>query len=242
MNELSSLLSYRIRPQVRAWVPVQIFGMTLSFFLISSAAIYYSLGYHINWQAHSLQQTGIAVLDSRYINPNTATVLFNGKQLSGSFPFREAHLFPGTYTLSITRPGYQPWQHDIRINPNLVITIPNIIQIKNEDTIVPQQVTFFTFSDPDQRGIEIRENELWVRGKFITRSSDDILAAQWFPDNSHVVYQSGKELRIYDLESQVSQTLLHTKLLLPLRFSFSQNGRILLFTESGKYYQAELYD
>ncbi len=211
--------------------------------IVSTLALFYSLGYQINWAAHSIAQTGIFSLKSSS-STLQATVIINNEVKASRLPLRLTHVFPGQYSVTIKKDGYQSWSRIIDIKPNKVAIYKYILLIRENPVMVnpdPQDAQLLT-TTPDNQGIEVRENELWIDNQFITRTSQDIVSASWFPDHQHIVYQVGTELLLAEPDGSTTEKLLTIKQTKVVPFAFKNNGQILVYKEDGITKSEELYN
>lgn len=216
-----------------------------SLLVLGSSSVFYALGYQINWEAHSIQQTGIISINSNEFHDGI-TIYVNNSAFGTNLPFNTRYVFPGVYQVDVKKEGYQRWSRQVNVKPNKVNNFHYIV-------LVPTDLQSKTIPAPDVQlpitppaggdGVEIRSNnELWVDGLFVTRTSDPIVAAQSYPDGQHVVYQTGKTLLLTDRDGFSTQYLITLANELPLRFSFIDGGRTLVYlTDAGTTVKTSLY-
>ena len=121
------------------------------------------------------------------------------------------------------------------MDKNTVSAVHNLILIKTIP--LPVDVT----SDwlpilpavPDVRAIVRNSDELWIDGKFVTRTSRDIVQARFYPDNRHVVYQEAGAIWILDTESVTTELLLSGTGESALPYEFEKGGQILVYQVNG---------
>ena len=221
---------------------LRVLTMTGTFLLLSTIAVFYSLGFKLNLASHSIQQTGIIVLDgpAAVIHPD---IYLDGKKLADQLPSRFTYVFPGQYTVSIRKPGFQSWDYLIHVLPNQVISLRNIVLIEsNPASITVPEGSVSLPSTSAQDGVSIRGyNELWVDDLFVTRFSQDVVAAVRYPDGIHVVCQLANQLVLIDTQSKVSQNIITLPSSFPVHIIFKQNGRQLYYQQDGPVYALQLY-
>ncbi len=100
----------------------------ISFFLISPSIILYTAGYRYDWKNNVVKQTGVLSVD---VLPRDSIVTLNGIRVEKQIPIRLTNRAPGTYLLTIERPGYKTWQRDIVIESNNTTYIKNITLVKD---------------------------------------------------------------------------------------------------------------
>lgn len=237
-------LAHRRRRRSRARHFFSLLGMTLTFLMVSVIAIFYSLGYEVNLEAKSVQQTGSLMLDAD--STDSASVYVNGQLAGTKLPFWSTHLFPGTYSLSLRKDGYQEWDRTVDVAANQVVSFRNLVLVKDKPDVVPAKDAWLVNTDEGvSKDIEVRSSdELWLDGVFLTRTSQDILSAQYYPGNNQIVYQAGKDLWLLEPQSMTTQLLLSISAPTPISYTFRENGRELVYRDptDGKVKAVLLYD
>lgn len=103
--------------------------LIMSFFIISPLVIFYTAGYRYDFATHQIKQTGVISID---VEPRDVHVRLNDVAISKRIPIRLPNRAPGTYHLSITRDGYQPWERDITVESNKTTYIRGISLFKEQ--------------------------------------------------------------------------------------------------------------
>jgi len=239
--ETSDLYLRHLRPPASFAHHVYRILLTTSLFLIiSSFALIYALGYHINWATYSLEQTGSIVLDSpRGRVP--AQVYLDGKLLYGQLPARLAYLSPGPHDLSIQRAGFQVWHRNVTIEPNSVVNYRNVLLVRQKPRVIAVPTTWSINTNSTDPGLEIRGNEIWVNGNYITRVSGKLSAVHWFPLGQYIAYEADKTIYLFELDTLSTQVLVTTSSEAPAAFSFRNNGQILLYRDGEVLKAVELF-
>lgn len=119
-----------VHPQTKLTRPIRLGIMILliiSFFIISPIIILYTAGYRYDFANHSLKQTGVISIDAE---PNDAQVFLNQVQIKKKLPIRLTNRAPGTYTISIKKPGYKDWRKDITVESKQTAYIKNVTLFK----------------------------------------------------------------------------------------------------------------
>lgn len=218
--------------------------MIVAVVVISAVAIFYSLGFQLNWRTGSIHQTGLISLALK-TGSNTAQVTINGKDVATQLPYRTAPIFPGSYTVKIQKPGFQAWNRTIKVVANRVNNFRDIVLIKKvpEPVIVGQDAEQALGNvQLDSRDIQIRhKNELWINDTFITRTSQDILVASWYTDRDHVIYQTGKTLWIAATDGLHTQILATVSEDGPIAYAFMKGGQILVYKDAETIKAIQLY-
>jgi hypothetical protein len=129
------------------------------FFLIAPLIILYSQGYRIDINSKKIIKTG-----GFYFNiwPEGAEIFLDGKfQKKTSFMSNSAYindLKPKEYKIEIKKEGFHPWQKNVEIKENLVISFNDIFLIPENPKYInlTQKAEDFFFS-PDGRKVILKE-------------------------------------------------------------------------------------
>lgn len=215
----------------------------LAFVTISTASLFSALGYQVNWDAHSIEQTSLIELQTRFGLP--ADVYINGVKQADGLPLRIPWILPGQYTIEVRKDGYQSWSRIVTIDPNQRAVFQNIVLVYQAPRTVDVPVVTaddFNIKNADTSGIDIRKNELWIEGKFVTRLSQDIQNAEWFPGHYQLVYQLDNRLVLSDADGSNVQTLVTTDSAAPIPYLLQDSGRILIYQLHGTTQAVALFD
>lgn len=211
---------------------------------ISLFSVSYALGYKINLAAHSITSTAIISLSSAQPKDGIEVDIDGQKQSSG-LPFRLTYILPGEYQVSVHKNGYQSWNRLITIAPNQTVNFNSIILVfQNPQSVtLPDSLPLLLPSVPPlPDGIAIHQkNELWIEDNFVTRTSEDILAAQWFPDSQHVVYQAGSTIWLSDLDGLATEKIVTLPTSDPTLFTFQNGGQTFLYQQNNILKALQLY-
>jgi PEGA domain len=218
----------------------------VAFVVIAAIAIPACLGYRINWEARTIQQTGLIELASdQQVLP--MRVYINGKLQPESLPFRLNWAFSGNYDVRVERDEYQTWEKSVEVHQNMRSVFSHITLLfqSPKPLIPPKDATRASLENvrANRTDIQIQNgNELVLNGQYETSTSKDILDARWFPDGEHIVYQTGNALTLYDPSSKTTQNVitLHSKSAAP--YDFQDGGRILIYADGDTVKSVELYE
>ena len=206
-----------------------IFGAVISF---GTIAVYEAFGFKINWNTKTIQQTGLIALNSSSVGGG-AQVRLNDDLGATYLPYRFNQLLPGQYSVGVKKSGYQDWSHDVTVVANRAVTFSSIVLVFTHPlpSLVPNGTVEVVPTPTDtSTGVEIRAgNELWLHGIFITRTSQDLVHAQWFPDAQHIVYQAGATLWLSDLDGLNTQKILNFPSTMYVPVTFQQRGQVMLY-------------
>lgn len=234
MPELVTLYDAHLKPARGFWKHfLTLTGLAISFCLISLIAVYFALGYQINWQARTLQRTGSIYVNIR--NNVPVSIYINGVLEPASRPLTVSHLFPGQYALLISATGYQPFTELLNVEENKVSAIHNLIMVRTVPVPIAVNPDWLPIAavSPDTQ-VEVRnEDELWVNNQFITRTSQNIIQTRFYQDNRHVIYQEDGKLWMLDLENLTSKLLVSDIGQTQLSFAFENGGQVLVYQQNG---------
>lgn len=107
----------------------------LIFAVIAPLLLAWTSGYRWSNVRTGFVRTGALVV---YSTPR-ADVRINGV-LQGSTPFRQTHLSPGSYTVTVSKSGYADWVHTVRITPNTAQVIGPVLLFHPNFTQIPHEV------------------------------------------------------------------------------------------------------
>jgi hypothetical protein len=116
-------------------------------------------------------------------------------------------------------------------------TYENILLFKTNltDADPPNGLTLDELSTESkdlQNDLEIADTELFYQNKFLTRFSSTILSAVMFPDQQHIVFQLGKQIRVMDLDGSNNKLLFELDSVTPTPLAFRGNGSILIYYDT----------
>ncbi|MBM2821246.1 MAG: hypothetical protein HW405_1006, partial [Candidatus Berkelbacteria bacterium] len=82
--------------------------------------------------------------------------------------------------------------------------------------------------------IKINETEIFWQDNLISRFGSKILAASFYPDSKHIIFQEATEIRIIDLDGSNNVLLVSLKSNEPTAFTFQNNGKTLIYLDGGQ--------
>lgn len=219
------------------------------------AVIFYSSGYRYNFATHTIQRTGLLVITQM---PEGATTLINNEPASlknsrilpafGPLSYSTI-LLPGSYDLSITKPGHYSYNQNITVEPELITKIENIyllpLQIPGEETAM--------ISNPHALSGGILAHYQPGKGAAITTVLGDttpytlppntqILSYQWSDNlrylSYHILDGSIHDIGIIEANGQRPPMRLSEQfdfVPMPERFAVTNSGHILSSTQDTLY-------
>ena len=215
------------------------------FIFVSSFALSIALGYRINWSQLSFEQTSIIELNGP-LTGSSVKVVVNGDSKQTWLPIKLDNLDPDTYTIQVEKNGYSSWQQTVALQPNQRLVFQDVFLTYTHPTITKTSLlerNDIKFSNQDTRGLSIKHgNELWVDGKFITRTSSNLYNAQWMPQHRVVTLQSGSEIVMIDPVTTHEQILVTLPTQEVVSYYFTDGGRVLTYRTIDDIWQTELYE
>ena len=130
------------------------------FFLTSAAAVFYSLGYRLDFGNKKITQTGAFFFK---VLPKSAQIYLNGQlKKKTDFLFGAAlidNLLPKTYTVQIKKEGYLPWEKTLETKEKQVTEAKNIVLVPEAPgfEILAREVDDFFFA-PDNKKVILKAN------------------------------------------------------------------------------------
>ena len=209
--------------------------LSLSFLFFAFLIILKANGYQLNYPSWKIIKTGMIVLNG---DPKDVTIKMNNKILKSGFPKRISNLSVGTYEIIVSHENYQEWYKVIKVDPGIAIIYDNIILFKEtpEEQTLPENIKAeklgAEYANAAQ-DLTIKDSEMYWRENLITRFSQKILAASFYPGNKHIIYQIQNELRVIDLDGSNNKLLITLSNAEPSMFGFRNNGAEILYLDEG---------
>lgn len=220
-------------------------GIIILIALIGSLILFYANGYHFNFKTFKIKKNGVVYLSSY---PRGATVYLDGEIQSQKTPYSK-DLLPGYYTVRVVKDGYQLWSANFKIEEGLVDDFDAIVLYKSK--IIPKELTdekkiallnisddILSATSKDQ--IKVTNDEIWQNGKLVTRFSQDILNAIWYPDGAHILYQRGNEIRSIEITGFNDTLLVTLSNNDATEFATNESGNELYYLDKNVYKVAEI--
>jgi hypothetical protein len=223
-------------------------GSVVLFCALATVALSISLGYRLDFANGRLEQTGLIEIQGPLAGIPVRVTL-NNKEVAQQLPVKLLDVVPGTYTVELTRPGYLPWRTSITLAVNQRALLSPVFLTYS--TLEPHIVSTITptdarFSNQNNRDLEIRSNnELWVKGEFITRTSANLSNPYWLTPYHIVTVQSGTDLLFVDptaLTTPATQSVSVFPSSTPLPYFIEEGGRIVVYKTDAGVWQVELYE
>jgi hypothetical protein len=118
------------------------------FIVIGTTAVFYSSGWRFDLETFQINRLGALFFE---ITPDDATITIDKANFKFEAGFLKsgtliANLFPKTYTVTISKPGYQIWIKELTVLPSLVTEAPPVMLLpekQNFTSPIAEQVKDF---------------------------------------------------------------------------------------------------
>jgi hypothetical protein len=156
---------------------------------------------------------------------------------------------PGYYNIEISKDGYTAWDQSVMVKSEFVENFKNVVLFKANPeikTLTDQRLTNQLNSPIDTLAVKksgdlyYSSYELWVSGDLVTRFSEPISKAIWYPDKEHIIYQQSKEIRIIELIGTNDTLLVTLGDSNSTNFIINDKGDQLFYKDGGEYKVANI--
>lgn len=198
-------------------------------------------GFRINFKTLKFQQTGIISLNGE---PKTVNLTMNNVKKNVNLPVRMTKLLPGYFEIILQKDGYVPWikmeklEAGQAINENeilLFLDAPKVTKLPENKAQNERIEKTFKEGNPN---LIIKENEIWLNKKLVTRFSQPIIGAMIMRDFEHIIFQIGKEIRVIESDGSNNTKLIDLPSANPA--SFTVVGPKLVYVIDDVLYEAEI--
>lgn len=219
--------------------------VALLMILVATSVLFYARGYRFNYKNFKVVKTGIAYFSSL---PKNVDVYIGSNKKSSKTPYT-LNLTPGNYDASIKKEGYQVWTAHFRVQSEFVSEFENIVLFKDkiESVELTDQAKIDRLNSPtDILAVSRAQNllyngyEIWLDDVLITRFSEPIVKASWYPDSKHILYQQGDQIRVIESAGRNDCLLVTLSADEPSVFTTNARGDELYYTDDGKYMMAKI--
>lgn len=124
----------------------------LAFIVGGLGVVFYAQGWRINFGTFEAEKVGGLYVRSR---PANAEIFLDGEPLKNKSGFFDAgtlmnSLFPQTYTLRLSSPGYRDWERNVAVAPSLVTEVdPAVLVPAEADPMVTDGISAFWLLDDE---------------------------------------------------------------------------------------------
>lgn len=222
----------------------QLFAL-LAISAIAGSMIFFTHGYRINLKNLKVEKTGLISID---YSPSDAELYINQEKVSARNTYAK-NVWPGTYSVEIKMKGFTTWEKDLFVAAESVNAFKNIILFKespvvseltdnNKIAILNNPVDILASNARDR--LYYNSHEIWAGDKLVTRLSDPILKAVWYPDLFHIIYQQGNQIRVIEVTGTNDSLLVRLNQDTPTHFAVGNRGEELYFIDQDKYLVATI--
>jgi len=208
--------------------------------LISLGVIFYAEGYRIDFSTFRVVKTGVLYLK---IQPRNVTINVNDLRQQESSSFVE-NLTPGFYHVSVGKSGFVTWKLGLQVRSQSVNEYSDIILFRSKIPVLPltdadkigllmEPTDVLATNAPDQ--LLFNDHEIWIGNDLVTRFSNQIQNATWYPDLAHIIFQQGKEIRIIEINGGNDTLLAILSSDKPTIFAVGNRGTELYFQDGESY-------
>lgn len=207
--------------------------------------LFFARGYRFNYKNFKIVKTGIVYFSSM---PRDVEVYIGSNKKNSKTPYT-LNLRPGNYDATIKKEGYESWIAHFKIEPEFVTEFSDIVLFKADAQSVEltDQAKIDRLNTPtDILAVSRAQNllynnyEIWLDDVLITRFSEPIIKAVWYPNSKHILYQQGAEIRVIENSGKNDCLLITLKTNEPSVFTTNARGDELYYTDSGKYMVAKI--
>ncbi|MBI3260940.1 PEGA domain-containing protein [Candidatus Berkelbacteria bacterium] len=183
------------------------------FFILAGVVIIEARGWRFDPRNLRFVQTGMLVV--RY-QPPDATLLVDAELIDHASPTVLPNLLPGRYNLELRKSGYASWTKTVSIEPERVVAElslvlftdqPVVEQIVDPDELVRVTALFASAFNSEQTPSIHNQVELWNNDLLITRLSSPVQSVQWLIEDSVIIFQQGKLIRIISVDGTNDRTI-----------------------------------
>lgn len=213
--------------------------------LIALGVISYAQGQRFDFKHLRVIKTGVLTID---YEPDDALVYLEGKLLIGRGSVVK-NITPGTYDVKIGKTGFVPWEKTLQVESQTVSHFEKVFLImediksvelfdQSKISLLDASIDVLASNASDSLGYN--DYEIWVGSKLISRFSNPINKAIWYPDLAHIIYGQGKEIRIIDLSGSYDTLLVTLEQSNTTKFAIGNRGTELYYLDGEKYKMAKI--
>lgn len=208
----------------------------VSFLLSIGFILMKANGWNLNFKTGKISQTGMISLSGDIANPQ---IKLNGKLYGNNLPLKITNLAQGYYDVAIEKENYLSWQKTVPVEEGKAALFRNILLFLKEpqEAAVPSNITQEVLDKEYQNQsakIKIAGSEIFYNNIMVSRFSQNIAGAIIYPDEAHLIFQTGDEIDIIELDGGNNQPLVKLSSNLPTRFFLRDNGRTLYYLDGEK--------
>lgn len=170
------------------------------FLALALILVLYASGYKLDLNNRNIYQTGMIIV--RTDNSTNSIILNDEEKGSGTVLIRD--LEPNQYQVKVSREGYKDFVENINLEAGEAKLFDSIVLFKAEPEIEEfndlDEIYFEKLAHTD--GIIINNNELYARGKFLTRFEKEISDASWYPNEKYIGLTTNGRFKILNIDTE----------------------------------------
>lgn len=178
------------------------YSLVFSFIIIGITAIFYSNGWRFNLETFTINKLGGIFFESvpSYAMVSIGKTNLNLKQNFLYSSLLVANLFPKSYTVKITKEGYQEWTKNLEVNPSLVSEAPAVILLPEKPSVIGpifNGVKDFWIDEKNEEGLAILK-----QNGFLEINSHPIVGetvVDWSADGKSLITKNKRFYFLIDL-------------------------------------------
>lgn len=211
--------------------------LSVLFIVVAAVVVTYSSGYIINLKQKSIFPTSILEIKA---DPSDSEIyLENDKVGIGSVVLK--NLEPKVYKFQVKKEGYNTFEKYVSLEPSRVVSFQDIIlfMIKPDSAVANKEVGPEALGQiSDSTNITSANDEIYVDGNFITRLSEPISGACWYPGKNYIAFTSAGKLKVMYKDGSNLVDLLDKTSSSPV--IFINSGKSVLYEASGMVYSSKI--
>jgi len=212
----------------------------LTFLTVAPIVVMQAYGYCFDWSSWSnisIKKTGDIYLKT---NVKKAIIYLNNKILKEQTPRLIHKLKPNIYKVKIIKPGFHPWQKNIKVqsglvNKNYILLLPQNPKIKPMGKAMHIENNFI------DKKLIVKNNEIFInvndkdKLKLITRYQDKIKKAVWYKDLNHIIFQVQNNIKFIETDGMNTIDFVSAQ-----DFAYDNNENILFIKQDNAWKQIDL--
>ncbi len=207
--------------------------------IMAPAVIFYTSGYRWNSKKGVIERNGTLIIDTI---PTGATISLNGQEQPVKTPSTMQNVSPGTYTITLSKPGYHSWSKSLTIDPERVTFATSInLWPEAEPELISQGNAEFLLTDSKAQRLMVYYQDSDEGARFVLQNPDnkEVLSSMSISDKAAVTGvtwdSSSNQALVYDStknQSWLLETASSRATKLPTGFFHWDQSKITALTPS----------
>ena len=208
--------------------------------IISLSLIGYGLGYRLDSSNFKLVKTSVVYLE---FSPRDVVVSVNNEKTTNASNFVQ-NIRPGLYNIILSKDGYIPWTMQLRADSGAVYDFRKIVlfnsNIKTDNLSDQSKINLINapldiLAENSPGELSNSDYEIWIGDKLVTRFSEPVKSALWYPDLNHIVYQQSNQIRVIEIDGQNDTLLVTLTSAAKTKFVIGNRGSELYYLDGEQY-------